>query len=219
MDIKQQIAEVLSYYPKLNYHEISNSFHGELYISAGDSYDVSIEIGTYPLNFPVVYEVGERIPREVHRHTYSDTGSCCLSTQAKAQILLKTKITRLYHFIKDVVVPYFQNNSYYEINGKYNTEEYSHNSIGIVEAYRDILQTNRDRNIAQLILYHAQGNTKLRIHDTCYCGSGLSFKRCTHGKHFECYKDFRKIERETLQNDFVIFNQLLGKNKGNIYSL
>lgn len=209
MEIKLQIAEVLLHYPELYYHEINNSLNGELFISAGDSYDVSIELGSYPKNFPIVYEVGERIPREVHRHTYSDTGSCCLSTQAKAQILLKTKITSLYLFVKDIIVPYFQNNSYYEINGKYNTDEYSHNGLGIVEAYRDILHTNDDRKIARIILYHAQGNKKLRLHDTCYCGSGLSFKRCYHGKHFECYKDFRKIEIGTLQHDYLIFAQLL----------
>lgn len=209
MGIKQQIAKVLSHYPELYHAEINNSLNGELFISASDSYDVSIELGAFPERFPVVYEVGERIPREVHRHTYSDTGSCCLTTQAKAQILLKTKITSLYLFVKDIVVPYFQNNSYYEINGKYKTEEYSHNGLGIVEAYGDILQTDNYRNIAQVILYHARGNKKLRLHDTCYCGSGQSFKRCHNGKHFECYKDFRKIENETLQNDYVVFAQLL----------
>ncbi|WP_158866727.1 SEC-C metal-binding domain-containing protein [Maribellus comscasis] len=46
---------------------------------------------------------------------------------------------------------------------------------------------------------------KLRLHDTCYCGSGQSYKRCHNGKHFECYKDFRKVEIETLQNDYVVF--------------
>ncbi|MFW5803629.1 MAG: hypothetical protein ACOCWG_00190 [bacterium] len=210
MHIKQQISEVLLQYPTLHYLETNNSFNGELFVSAGDSYDVSIEIDGYPKNFPVVYEVGERIPRKVHRHIYTDTGSCCLSTRAKAQILLQTKITSLYLFIKDVVVPYLQNNSFYEINGKYNTEEYSHNRLGVVEAYRDILQTNNDKNIGRIILYHARGNKKLRLHDTCYCGSGLSFKQCNHGKHFECYKDFRKIEIATLQHDFVIFAELLG---------
>jgi len=207
MHINQQIIEVIKHYPTLNHDEINNSLNGELFISKGDSYDVIIELGSFPKSFPVVYEVGERIPREIHRHTYSDTGSCCLTTKAKADILLKTKIANLHLFVKDIVVPYFQNNSYFEINEEYKTEEYSHNGLGVVEGYRDILQTSNDRMIERLILYHAQGNKKLRLHDTCYCGSGLSFKHCNQGKHYKCYKDFRKIENDTLKNDYRIFAQ------------
>lgn len=205
MDINQQIMEVIKHYPTLNHDEISNSLKGELFISASDSYDVSIELNRYPKSFPIVYEVDERILREVHRHIYSDTGSCCLTTNAKAQILLKTKITSLHLFVKDIVVPYFQNNSYYELNGKYKTEEYSHFALGVVESYRDILQTSNDRMIAQLIAYQAQGNRKLRFHDACYCGSRSSFKHCSHGEHYKCYKDFRKIDNATLVNDYAIF--------------
>lgn len=208
MDIKKQIEEVLGNFPTLHHDEVSNSLNGELFISVSDSYDVRMELNGYPKHFPIVYEVGERIPKEVYRHIYSDTGSCCLTTRAKAEILLKTMITSLNLFIKDIVVPYFQNNSYYEINKRYKTDEYSHNELGVVEGYRDILQINNDRNIARLILYHAQGKKKLRLHDTCYCGSGLSFKHCNHGKHFDLYKIFRKITIETLQNDFLIFKKL-----------
>ncbi|MCT4589115.1 MAG: hypothetical protein N4A71_14935 [Carboxylicivirga sp.] len=209
MDIKKQVEEVLGNFPTLHHDEVNNSLNGELFISACDSYDVRIELNGYPKHFPVVYEVGERIPKEVYRHIYSDTGSCCLTTRAKAEILLKTKITTLNLFVKDIVVPYFQNNSYYEINRKYKTEEYSHDASGVVEGYMDILQTNNERNIAQLILYHAQGNKKLRLQNICYCGSGLSFKHCNRGKHFDLYKNFRKISIETLQNDFLIFQKMI----------
>jgi hypothetical protein len=208
MEFKSQIEEVLLYYPDLSFNEINNSIDGELFISKDDSYDVSIELETYPKYFPKVFEIGERIPRKISRHIYSDTGSCCLSTQAKAQILLKTKIDSLYLFIKEIVVPYFQNNSYFEINGRYKTDEYSHDKRGVIEGYRDILQTNNDYLIAKLIVGRIKG-MKLRLHDLCYCGSGLSMKKCNNYTHYKCYKDFRKIDAEVLLNDISIFMELI----------
>lgn len=208
MELKSQIEEVLKNYSSLSFNEINNSFDGELFISKYDSYDVSIELEPYPKNFPRVFEVSERIPRKVTRHTYSDSGSCCLSTQAKGQILLKTEILTLYLFVKEIVIPYFQNNSYYEINGEYKTSEYSHNALGIIEGYRDILQTNNDRNITILMYQRIKGN-KLRLHNLCYCGSRQALKKCNSGKHFSCYKEFRKIDIEQLVFDMEPFMKLL----------
>jgi hypothetical protein len=208
MEIKSQISDVLKYYPRLFFNEKNNSIDGELFISKDDSYDVSIDLEPYPKHFPRVFETGERIPRKVSRHIYSDSGSCCLSTLAKAQILRKTQIQTLYLFIKEIVIPYFQNNSYFEINGNYKTNEYSHNKLGIIEGYRDILQTNNDYNIAKVILHRIEGE-KIKIHDICYCGSGQIIKKCNNGKHYNCYKDLRKIDIDVLQNDLIVFIELL----------
>lgn len=208
MDINSQIEEVLAHYEGLSFNEAKNAIEGELLVSKDDSYDISIILAPYPKDFPRVFEMGERIPRKVTRHIYSDTSSCCLSTQAKAQILLKTQITSLYLFVKEIVVPYFQNNSFYEINGHYNGEEYSHNKMGIIESYRDILQTNNDLHIAKLI-YNRINHKKLKIHDPCYCGSGHSIKKCNHARHYTCYKNFRKIDLDVLQNDLHLFIKIL----------
>lgn len=204
MELNLQIQEVLKHYPDLSYNEINNSIDGELFISKDDSYDVSIELEPYPRHFPRVFEVSERVPRKVTRHTYSDSGSCCLSTQAKSQILLKTKITSLYFFVKEIVIPYFQNNSYFEINREYKTDEYAHNSFGVVEGYRDILGINNDRLILKLILDRIRKN-KLRLNDLCYCASGCSLKKCSCGKHSIHYKNFRMIDENVLINDIRHF--------------
>lgn len=208
MELKSQISDVLKYYPSLSFNEISNSIDGELFISKDDSYDVSIELDLYPKHFPRVFETGERIPRKVSRHIYSDSGSCCLSTSAKAQILLKTQIHTLYPFVKEIVIPYFQNNSYFEINGHYKTNEYSHNKLGIIEGYRDILQTDNDYQIAQVMLHRIE-RKKLKMHDLCYCGSGQIMKKCKNGRHYNCYKDLLKIDIDVLQKDLIVVIELL----------
>ena len=208
MELKYQVSELLGHYPGLSFNEINNSIDGELFISKDDSYDVSIELEPYPRNFPKVFEVSERIPRKVTRHIYSDSGSCCLSTQAKAQVLLKTKITSLYLFVKEIVVPYFQNNSYFELKGRYKTDEYSHNQLGVIEGYRDILKLDNDYLIARL-MYNRIEYKKLKMHDLCYCGSGQVLKKCNGGIHFNCYKDFRKIDIDVLKGDLMVFMKYL----------
>ncbi len=212
MDIRKQIEEVLRHYSGLSFNENNNSIDGELFISEDDSYDVSIHLEPYPKHFPRVFETGERIPPKVSRHIYSNTKSCCLSTLAKAQILLKTEISTLNLFIKEIVVPYFQNNSYFEINGKYKTDEYAHDKSGVIEGYRDILQTNNDYLIASLIKERIKGK-KLRLHDLCYCGSALSMKKCCDYQHYICYKNFRKVDINVLINDIPIFIDHLKKTR------
>ena len=202
MDINSQIEGVLLKYPSLSYDKFKNKLEGKLFISELDYYEVEIDIEPYPLFFPTVYEVGERISKKAYRHIYTDTGSCCFTTKAKSQILLKTKILTLSLFIDEIVMPYFQNNSYYELNKKYNTEEYSHTKFVVVEGYRDILRTSNDVFIAKLI-YRRVMNEKMKIQHQCYCGSGKSMKRCENGLHDKCFKEFKKIDKNLLERDFA----------------
>lgn len=187
----------------MQYSPKKNEFLGVLFVSENDSYDIKIGLDPYPFLFPTVWEVGERIPKKMDRHIYSDTGSCCFTTKAKAQILLQTEVTSLLRFIDLIVVPYFQNNSYYELNGQYKTSEHSHNSLGVIEAYRDILNTKNDFAIAKLIYGRLKGE-KLRIHQPCYCGSGLSLKKCSGGQHDKNYRQFRKIDKSILNEDLGV---------------
>lgn len=210
MELKSQILEVVNRYQGLSYNEVNNSLDGELFISDDDSYEVSIVLNPYPKDFPLVFETGERIPLKVSRHIYSDTKSCCLTTQAKAQILLRTQISTLYLFVKEIVIPYFQNNSFFELNGRYKTDEYSHNQMGVIEGYRDILQLPNDYSILELISQRIKGN-KLGMHSQCYCGSQLSLKKCKGGDHYKCYKDFRKIDKALLTKDGVVILKNLNK--------
>ena len=204
MDISKQIKQVQQTYKTLKYSAQVNELSGELFISPLDSYNIVINLESYPTSFPHVYEVDERIPKKVERHIYTDTGSCCLTTKANAQIMLKTKIKTLKLFIEQIVVPYFMNNSYYELNGKYKTDEYSHNGLGVIEGYRDILKTTNDMAIAYLI-YHRVNGKKLKIHAPCYCGSKQALKKCCNGKHDKAYRLFRLIEKDVLAEDFLNF--------------
>lgn len=208
MDISKEIEDVLSYHNGLVYHLESNSLSGELFLPDGDSYDVVLKLDMYPEFFPTVLEVGGRIPNKLDRHMYTDSGSCCFTTAAKSQVLLKTKIKSLLYFIDEIVIRYFQNNSYYEINNKYFYDEYDHGSMGIVQSYQDILGVNDIKSIITLMLQRLQ-NKKLSIRDLCYCNSGQSLKKCSSGLHCKNYRLFRMIDKKLIHSDLIHFKNIL----------
>lgn len=195
----KEIQEVLDKHVDLVYDQENDSLTGELWITNDDSYFVEIELEGYPKFLPKVYEVGERIPRKLDRHIYSDTGSCCFTTAAIGQILLKTEIGSLLEFIDKIVVPYFWNNSFFELNDCYYDEEYSH-SLGVIEGYRDILKIDNDLLIARTISRWLE-NGKQKVHEPCYCGSGAPMKKCTNGLHDRGYRLLRKVDKDVAKHD------------------
>lgn len=210
MGIENQIQEVLKRHKDFIFDIEKNTLEGELWLPDGDSYDLIIKLDPYPRFFPAVYEIGGRIPIKMDRHMYTDTGSCCFTTRAKSQILLKTKITSLLKFIDEIVVRYLENNSYYEINSSYCFDEYDHGSLGVVQSYQDILELTDIKRIGRLILQRIQ-NKKLSIRDLCYCGSSQSLKKCSNGKHCHNYRLFRMIEKDLLKNDIAYFIKTLSR--------
>ncbi|MCH2488571.1 MAG: hypothetical protein MK211_00350 [Flavobacteriales bacterium] len=209
MEISEQIKEVLRNHNGLEYHLEKNELCGNLILPDGDSYEVLMKLDPYPRFFPTVYETGGRIPIKLDRHMYTDSGSCCFTTGAKSQVLLKTEITSILKFIDEIALRYFENNSYFEINGKYFNSEYSHGSLGVVQSYQDILGVNDNKSIALLMLQRLK-NKKLRIRDLCYCNSGQTLKRCSNGLHSRNYRKFRFIDKGVLNNDINHFKRVLG---------
>lgn len=215
MDIKQQIEEVKRFYPCLVFSPEKNEFSGEIYITKSDSYHIKIDLGPYPNYFPALFEIDERIPRKPDRHIYINTGACCLTTLAKSQILLKTKIKTLRDFIKEIVIPYLQNNSFYELHGRYNTLEYPHHHQGVVDGYKDILKISDEFILAKVIFNRING-TRLKIHHLCYCGTGVKLKKCTNGLHDQSYREFKLIDKKLVEIDFTSHFLPLLKEKGYI---
>ena len=200
MDINKEVDVVIQKFKGLKYDTSDGTIYGEIFIDEYDSYEVKIDVSEYPKMFPVVFELGGRIPKKAHRHVYTDSGSCCFTTGARAQILLKTKISSLYLFVKEILVKYLENNSYYELNGKYFNGEYSHNSEGILEGYEDILGIKDINAIGRLVVSRINGG-KLKIRDLCYCDSGITLKKCTGGLHDLNYRNFKMIDKGMLSYD------------------
>lgn len=211
MDIKKQIDDLLSKHKSLSYIEEKNIIVGKLLVPENDFYEVSIDLSPYPSRFPNVEETAERIPKKANRHIYTDTGTCCFTTLAKSQILLKTKVKSLDSFIKLIVIPYFENNSYFEINKKYFTDEYSHNISGVLEGYKDILGLDNNYKIITVI-YDRLTNNEAKYQRKCYCGGTKQLRKCNNGKHFKYYNKLKLIESNTLDTDLTNILEFLKNN-------
>jgi hypothetical protein len=195
---KQQIDQVLKEHPSLSFNSQRGMFFGKLIVdhNDNDSYDVEILIYKFPLLFPIVWETGERIPRKADRHVYSIPGNCCFTTAAKEQILLKKHIHTLIDFINIIAIPYFQNNSFYEINSRYLFGEYSHGSEGTIEAYKEILGINDVKLVEKLLLDYLIGKSYI-VNQVCYCSSGKLLKAC----HISNYNDLNLLDINLVKQD------------------
>ncbi|MCI5165805.1 MAG: SEC-C domain-containing protein [Candidatus Electrothrix sp. GM3_4] len=177
----------------LNFQE--SVFKGDLSINHNDTYKISVDISSLPNFFPKVKELGERIPKKADRHVFED-GTCCLTTPAKEQLLIKTKIKNIHIFFDKILIPFFQNNSYYEINKEYIQGEYSHGIKGVIESYQEIAKVN-DIELLIFFLYKIARKNKYNKNEKCFCKSGKKFKNC----HSHAYKQLSLIDRRIITND------------------
>ncbi len=201
MDIKQQIDDVLERFPELTFNHQENTFTGEIAVFENDFYSVLIDIDRWNNGFPKVYEIGERIPHELDRHVFEDTGNCCFTTPRLEEIYLKTKVKTLAHFIERIVVPYLQNNSYYELYKTYFFGEFSH-SDAILETYQTLLKITDPSKVVLVLCEYFQENRRTDK-DSCYCGSGKTFRKCNNGLHKIGYQQLEYINKKHIENDLI----------------
>lgn len=208
-EFSMDINKVLKEHPFLKYDSNRRMFYGTLIvdIEGDDSYEVEIKLRGFPKEFPEVLEIGERIPRKIDRHINNISKSCCFTTSAMEQVLLrKRRIKTISEFINKIVVPYFQNNSYYEINGEYKNGEYAHGIIGTFQSYQDILGIS-DLKVVIELLNKRLKSIKLGKNNPCYCGSGKKIKDC----HLYKYNDLKFIDDKTIDEDLKQFFSWLKK--------
>ena len=151
--MNEMVEEVLKHYPKLKFSSKSGKIYGDLNVDKKDEdiYEVEIDFSDFPNSFPKVWEIGERIPPKIDRHINRDL-SCCFTTQVKEKIYLKTKIFTLKNFVDYILIPFLQNNSFFELNGKYKNGEHSHSKTeSTIESYIDILGIKDLSQILSLI--------------------------------------------------------------------
>lgn len=201
------IEDVLKENPSFQFELERRIIFGDCYISKEDCYNVEIHINNFPNAFPVVFEKDERIPVKADRHTNND-GSLCFTTKPNEKIYLRTIVNSLTEFIDFILKPYLQNNSYYEINKEYKFGEYSHyNEIATYQTYKDLLNIENPYHILQIINERMILKKKYRPNDLCYCNSRVKIKKCKN--HERRYKDFLKLDINTLERDSKIISELI----------
>jgi SEC-C motif len=129
----------------------------------------------FPHEFPKMYEIGGKIPKNLDWHTYSD-GSCCTTIRTNELLVAKNGITIL-KFLNEFGVPYLANHKHKELCGEYASGEYSHGLPGFLEFYQEKLNS-KQLEVIVMALDILLENKTIDRNSICFCGSEKKFKRC-----------------------------------------
>jgi hypothetical protein len=141
-----------------------------------DTYQIEIKaVDDYPNSFPLVFETGGRIPRNVDWHIFEDNGNCCIASPPEEIIICNSGLTLL-SFIDNQVKNYFYSQIFRNQNG-YFLKERSHGSKGWIEFFQETFMTNNIFNIEFGLNQIIEGKKIDRV-SICFCGSGKKYRKC-----------------------------------------
>jgi len=141
-----------------------------------DFFEVGIILSAeFPSEEPLVWETGGRIERIAARHIFEKTKHCCLGVWE--EWLLGSPEHSFTAYMRGPVNDYFVSQTWYESHGDWPYGQRSHDRLGIIESYCEILgiPTNEQRARAHLELL---SRLELKGHHPCPCGSGRRLRRC-----------------------------------------
>lgn len=199
-----QIDSVIKKYPNFKISEIDGThvLKGILDITNEDKEVVgsfSIEIkcsDEFPYRFPLLYEVGGDIPNLADWHISAD-GRCCITVDPDEILKCKDGISVI-AFIENYAIPYFANQIYRILNGKYKNGEYSHGSTGVLEFYSGLFKTSDKSKWREYVSFVYSGRKmKIGRNETCFCGSGIKFKNC----HDKVFHDINRLGIKQITKD------------------
>lgn len=201
-EFEKDIEGVVSYFPKLEIREIDGYkiLAGELDIiddsgKLWDTYQIEIHPSPkYPYRFPLLFEVGGRIPKIADWHIFLNK-ACCLEIPPKEIIICKNGI-RVKDYIEKFAIPYLANQTYRIREGHYKNGEYSHDGLGLIDFYLPKMKTD---NLKQALIWMKEISngkyfTRSSFH-SCFCGSGKQIKNC----HYDTLSLLNQIPSDDLQ--------------------
>ncbi len=197
---EQEAKEVVEKYKELSYKSEDGipCIFGSLVLSneygcIEDTYQIEIKpVDDYPNLFPLVFETGGRIPRNVDWHVFEPTGNCCIASPPEEIIICNSGFTLL-SFIDNQVKNYFYSQIFRNQNG-YFLKERSHGNKGWIEFFEETFMTNNIFNI-EFGLYQIIEGKKIDRVSICFCGSGKKYRKC----HKKSYSILSKLSLDTIK--------------------
>lgn len=180
---KEEANLISTHYPTLSCKQVNghSTVYGYLELTDAnnkivDSYEVEIHYSNgYPFRFPLVFEIGGRIPINIDWHVFETDGHCCIATITE-EILKSHKGITLAAFIENQVKPYFFNQTFRNVNG-YFLKERSHGIKGSIEFFEEMFKTNNLKTILQFLKFISK-KVELKSTAKCLCGSNKKYKKC-----------------------------------------
>jgi len=208
---ERDIQEVTLQYP--NFKICNNGkryLKGDLDISHDKkqlwgTYKIEIKASdNYPNAFPNVFEVGNSFPKNSDWHVYSDN-SCCFDVPESELIICKDGL-KVIDFIPKILIPYFANQKFRELNGYYLHGEYSHGLLGRIEFYRNLLNPKSNEQLIQMLFTVINGYNSNRQAFCPFCN--IKLRKC----HRNSFEQLSKI-KYAVKTDFLLFLKYFQLNK------
>lgn len=184
------------------YHHLAYEERGDIPVVFGnielrrdgeciDSYEIEIHYREgYPYIFPLLFETGGKIPKNIDWHIFESTGNCCLKAFPEEILICKKGIT-LINFIEHQVIPYLFHQTFRRENGFF-LRERSHGQQGFIEFFKDVLKSQNIINIIHSLNFVLKRNEPNRVAD-CFCGSGKKYRNC-HKDSYNVLSEFSNYD-------------------------
>jgi hypothetical protein len=149
-------------------------------VEVKDTYDLRIEVPSYPQALPKVFETGGRIPRKVDEHVFESSGQLCLGTTLRLRQTLGPKLDLL-TFADQCIVPFLYAATRRKTEGRFVLGELPHGNKGIYQDYQDILGVKDEDSVrAALRILAVRPSAAERHPCPCGCGRRLLFCEYRH---------------------------------------
>jgi hypothetical protein len=206
-DLKKDIAAAIKKYHKLVLKNESKNvlIEGKIPICKRNreiitEYELRIFYPAhYPFCFPVVFEIGGKIPKEIGRHINEKDGSICFAVRPVEKLKCLNGITSV-EFIESIVIPYlaaqilFDNGEKKIIKGGY-----KHSNDGIKQFYLELFSTENWEEVEKGFQI-AMTDKSPKRNAPCYCGSSKKYKKC----HQIAIDTLKKLGNEYLKNELEL---------------
>jgi hypothetical protein len=170
-----------------------------------DRYSLELKLpDDYPNNLPMVWEMAERIPREMDRHVYPDSGALCLGVTEELWLAMNGDFA-LDRVLDIPVRNFLIGNSLVEQGQDWPSGDRSHGTPGVVEFYASLLGTKDEPSLLRFLRSFLLG--KVKGHWPCPCGSGNNLRRC----HMNGMKQLGRLPREMVLNRAMMLLERLEK--------
>lgn len=207
-----EAKQIPSYYPLL---KIERNLNGNVYLkglielkddkdNVIESYNIEVyPTHEYPYRYPLVFEIGGKVPRNVNWHVFEVSGNCCLGSIPE-EISKCAKGLTLLAFFNEIVVSYFYAQIFRKENG-YFLKERPHGIDGDFDFYFEILRTTDLIKIIRYLSY-IKSNPQPERTSICFCGSEVKYRKC----HKLAYTAFAKVRENEID---MLIERIINSDK------
>lgn len=216
---EKEILEIKDNFPKINLIS-KGAFKGQIDIDheyqnihIKDTFDVGIIVpNSETKEIPKMIELGGRIDniakkyqindkKELHYNEKSNFACLCVPQEERIRFPYGSSFII---FINDLVIPYLFGLSFYDKNGKWPWNEYSHGSLGILEYYgehnpkltiKDVEYISKYIRGDNMWIEYSKQIRKPNPEKYCICGSKKPINKC----HDLAWKGIQHLNSEVIR--------------------